>query len=64
MHCTIASATMATSTSNCSSTPVLVDPELLKFSRLGSLCKVQMMSKELELDAYKLPIFRNWHLIS
>lgn len=63
MHCTISSAAIATSTPYCERTPVLVDPLLLKFLRLGVHCKVQLMSKELELDAYEMPVPKDWKLI-
>ena len=63
MHCTISSSAIATSTSNCSSTPVLVDPLLLKLLNVGVLCKVQLVTEELELDAYDMPVPKDWKTI-
>ena len=63
MNYTVASAVIATSTCYCDRAPVLVDPLLLKFESLGVLCKVQLMSKELELDAYDVPVPKDCKLI-
>lgn len=63
MHCTTAFESSATSTSNCDRTPVLVDPRLLKFLNIGVLCKVQLVTQELELDAYDMPVPKDWKII-
>lgn len=54
---------IATTTQECVRTPVLVDPELLKFLSLGVLCKVQLVSEELELDANDVPVPKDWKII-
>ena len=63
MNYTVASAVIATSTCYCDRAPVLVDPKLLKFLSLGVLCKVQLMSEELELDAYEVPVPKDCKVI-
>ena len=63
MNSTTSYCAIATSSCYCFSAPVLVDPELLKFLQLGVLCKVQIISKELELDAYEMPVPKDWKVI-
>ena len=63
MNCTITSSLIATSRFNCDRAPVLVDPKLLKFLNVGVLCKVQLVTQELELDAYDMPVPKDWKLI-
>ena len=63
MNYTIASAARATSRFNCDRAPVLVDPKLLKFLNVGVLCKVQLVTQELELDAYDMPVPKDWKII-
>ena len=62
-HITGLEPTIATIDSPNARTPVLVDPELLKFLRLGSLCKVQLVTEQLELDAYEMPVPQDWKVI-
>lgn len=57
------SGAIATSSCYCSSPPVLVDPELLRFLNVGVLCKVQLVTEELELDAYDMPVPKDWKVI-
>ncbi len=54
---------IATTVSYCDRTPILLDPALLKFLRLRVPCKVQLISKELELDAYEVPVPKNWYFV-
>ena len=63
MNSTISYPAIATSSSPNDRTPVLVDPLLLKFLSLGVLCKVQLMSEELELDAYDMPVPKDCKVI-
>ena len=53
----------ATTMSYCSSTPILLDPTLLKFLSQGVRCKVQLVTEELELDAYDMPVPKDWKII-
>jgi hypothetical protein len=63
---------IATVTPNCVSeapllearTPILIDPELLKYLHSGIECKVQLASDELELDAYGVPVPKDWKTIT
>lgn len=63
MNYTISSAEIVTDTSNCDRTPVLVDPKLLKLLNFGVLCKVQLVSEELKLDAYEMLVPKDWKII-
>lgn len=63
MNCTISSPEIATSRFNCDRPPVLVDPKLLKFLQLGVLCKVELVTEQLELDAYEMPVPQDWKTI-
>lgn len=53
----------ATTTSRCARKACLVDPLLLKFLSLGVLCKVQLVSEELELDANEVLVPKDWKVI-
>lgn len=63
MNCTITSSEIATTTALCDRTGVLLDSALIKFLRLGGLCKVQLISKELELDANQISVPKDWKMI-
>jgi hypothetical protein len=53
----------ATTTQQCARKAVLVDPELLKFLQIGVLCKVQLVSEELELDTNEVLVPKDWKVI-
>lgn len=63
MNYTISSPKIATTTRVCDRYMVLLDAALIKFLRLGSLCKVQQNRKELELDANQVPVPKDWKMI-
>jgi hypothetical protein len=63
MNCTITSGEIATTTQECDRYIVLLDAALIKFLRLGSLCKVQQNRKELELDANQVLVPKDWKMI-
>lgn len=63
MNCTITFGEIATTTALCDRTEVLLDPALIKFLQMGSLCKVQQNRKELELDANEVPVPKDWKMI-
>lgn len=63
MNCTITYCESATTTHLCDRTAILLDPALLKFLRQGVRCKVQLMSEKLELDAYQVPVPKDWKVI-
>ena len=63
MNSTATSSATATADSPPDRTPVLVDPLKLKFLSLGVHCKVQLLSKELELDANDVPVPKDWKVI-
>ncbi len=78
MHSIATPKAIARKLDTCACTPVLIDPELLKHLRLGieaafcggiippqiCLCKVQLASNELELDAYGIPVPKDWKTIT
>lgn len=63
MNSTATSSAIAIRTACCDRTPVLVDPLLLKFISVGVLCKVQLVTEELELDAYEMAVPKDWKII-
>lgn len=63
MYISELSRAIAISQSSCDRTPVLVDPELLKFLNQGVLCKVAIASDELELDAFEVPVPKDWKIL-
>ena len=63
LNSTISCPAIAIRTACCDRPPVLVDPELLRFLNVGVLCKVQLVTEELELDAYEMPVPKDWKII-
>lgn len=62
-HITELEPAIATNSSQGDRTPYLLDPALLKFLHLGVHCQVQLATKELELDAYDVPVPKDWKVV-